>query len=907
MGPVFPPRIEITVSFSASEWSRVQELFHALADRPPAAQAGELERLEASEPRVANEVRRMLLADASGASLLDRGAENAASELLQTSSTLPPHRFGPYRIERLLGEGGMGVVYLGHRADLDSRAAIKILANAWLSPARRERFHQETRTLSTLEHPHIARLLDADQLPDGTPWFAMEYVEGEELTAWVRRQVPDVRTLLALFLDVCDAVQHAHERAVIHRDLKPSNVLVTPAGAIKLLDFGIAKRFRETPGGDTRSRTQLRMLTPQYAAPEQLDGRAVGVGVDIYALGVMLFELIAGHRPYDFDNLDNDDLGGAIRAAYPPDIRRAVRASQQASGSADGTGAPASAIAVASLSSLEWADIDALLKTALAPDPTDRYRSIEAFRGDIERFLANQPLVARTATLTYRTRKFLRRRWRGVTTIAVASGIAAAALFLHNQRLREARDLAIAEAARTTRLQQFLVNLFQGGPQGIVPGDSLRMSTIVQNGIRETRGLTADPVTHAEVLLTLGIISEQMGNAVQADSLYLQAVDGAETVYGTNHPETIRARIRRAALLARLDKADSAEMQLTALDTVARRYVPVDHPAVAELNEALGRLLAERGKLAQAMPLLERAVAQRGRADTGSGEYAVALRELGNASAYAGKLPEADSIWRRSLAIEEGLHGRDHPNVGFMLTNLGTVASMRGDLETAERDLRRAVDISAAWFGEHHWLTAGARLPLGQTLVRQNKFAEAVTLLRGMITDYTSQPIPTGMVALNLIQNALGNALLGLGDRAGARAAFEAGARDLRATVGPQHMNTLLTEASLAKVYTEEGKLDSAITLLRGIIERGTAAYGNAHPEVAAFRLRLGRNLFLAHRSKEAIEVISAGLRVLDSAKTGRPTDIATALATLDTAYRAVGDTIGSAHVTARLAKSRTP
>ena len=895
------------MSFSVSEWSRIQELFHALADRPPTAQTQELDRVAASEPRVAGEVRRMLLADASGASLLDRGAESAVNDLLQTPSALPPHQFGPYRIERLLGEGGMGVVYLGHRADLDSRAAIKILANAWLSPARRERFRQETQTLSALEHPHIARLLDADQLPDGTPWFAMEYVEGEELTAWVRRHSPDLRSLLALFLDVCDAVQHAHERAVIHRDLKPSNVLVTSAGVIKLLDFGIAKRFRETPDGDTRSRTQLRMLTPQYAAPEQLDGRAVGVGVDIYALGVMLFELIAGRRPYEFDNISHDDLGGVIRASYPPDIRRAVRAAQPSSRSPGRPDATVPAISADALSSLEWADIDALLNTALAPDPADRYRSIEAFRGDIERFLANQPLAARTATLTYRARKFLRRRWRGATATAAALGIAAAALFVHNQRLRDARDLAIAEAARTTRLQEFLINLFQGGPQGIVPGDSLRMSTIVQNGIRETRGLAGDPVTHAEVLLTLGIISEQMGNAPQADSLFLQAVSRSQQVYGGNHPETIRARVRRAALLARLNKADSAEMQLRALDTLARLHLPGDHPAGAELNEALGRLLAERGKLPEAMELLERAVAQRARADTTSGEYAVALRELGNASAYAGKLSEADSIWRRSMAIEERLHGAEHPSVGFMLTNLGTVASMRGDLESAERDLRRAVAISSGWFGEHHWLTAGARLPLGQTLVRQSKFAEAVTLLRGMIADYTSQPIPTGMVAMNLIQNALGNALLGLGDRAGARAAFEAGARDLRASVGPRHMNTLLTEASLAKVFTEEGKLDSAIILLRSVIERGTASYGNAHPEVAAFRLRLGRTLFIAHHANEAIEVISAGLRVLDSARTGRPADIAVALATLDTAYRALGDTIAAAAVHSRLARSRTP
>ena len=887
------------MAFNAADWSRIQELFHTLADRSQIEQSQELDRLAATEPQIAREVRGMLFADASGASLLDRGAENAASDLLAPSTALPPHRFGPYRIERLLGEGGMGVVYLGHRADLDARAAIKILANAWLSPARRERFRQETQTLSALDHPSIARLLDADQLPDGTPWFAMEFVEGEVLTTWVRRQSLGIRPLLTLFLEVCDAVQHAHERAVIHRDLKPSNVLVTTTGSIKLLDFGIAKRFRDVPVDDTRSRTQLRMLTPQYAAPEQLDGRAVGVGADVYALGVMLFELIAGRRPYDFDSVESGNLGDAIRAAYPPDVRRALQQTTSYGSVADDR--PPATMTTDALPSLEWADIAALLNTALAPDPADRYRSVEAFRADIGRFLTNQPLAARTATLTYRTRKFLRRRWRGVAAMSATLGVAAASLFLHNQRLREARDVAIAESARTTRMQQFLINLFQGGPQGIVAGDSLRMATIVQNGIRETRGLTHDPVTHAELLLTLGIISEQMGNAGQADSLYLQAIDRSGTVYGVNHPETIRARIRRAALLARLNKADSAELQLIVLDTVARRYVPADHPAVAELAEALGRLLAERGKLQEAMPLLERAVAQRARADTASGEYAAALRELGNAAAYAGRLPEADSIWRRSLAIEERLHGPQHPNVGFMLTNLGTVASMRGDLPTAERDLRQAVAISADWFGEHHWLTAGARLPLGQTLVRQEKFAEAATLLRGMIADYTSQPIPTGMVAMNLIQNALGNALLGLGDRPGARKAFEDGARDLRATVGPQHMNTLLTEASLARVFTEEGKLDSAITVLRSVIERGTAAYGNAHPEVAAFRLRLGRTLLSARRPREAIEIIEAGLRVLDSAKTGRPDDIRRSLASLDTAYRAIGDTVRAAQVHTRL------
>jgi tetratricopeptide (TPR) repeat protein len=277
------------------------------------------------------------------------------------------------------------------------------------------------------------------------------------------------------------------------------------------------------------------------------------------------------------------------------------------------------------------------------------------------------------------------------------------------------------------------------------------------------------------------------------------------------------------------------------------------------------------------------------------------LRELGNAVAYGGRWQDADSIWRLSLSMERKLYGSRHPNVGFLLTNLGTVASMRGDLATAEKDLKEAVDISAAWFGEHHWLTAAARLPLAQTYIRQQKFAEAVPVLRGMIADYTSQPLPTGGVAMNLVQGALGNALTGLGDYGGARSAYDAALKDLNATLGPKHMNTLLTESSLGRVLTEQGRVDSAITLYHSIIDRGTAAYGASHPEVAGFHLRLGRAFLVAKRPAEAIREINAGLHVLDSAKAGRPDDIQRALATLDTAYRSLGDTARSFEIRARL------
>jgi eukaryotic-like serine/threonine-protein kinase len=887
------------VAIDASRWSRIQELFHSLADRPQEIRMAELERLAIDEPDVAREVRGMLLADEHGASMLDRGVGSAASDVLRPADALPPYKFGPYRIVRLLGEGGMGVVYLGHRDDVDARAAIKILSHAWLSPARQERFRNETQTLAALDHPSVARLLDADHLPDGTPWFAMEYVEGDAITTWVWKRSLEIRPLLELFTDVCDAVQHAHERAVIHRDIKPSNVLVTPSGAIKLLDFGIAKRFRETLAADTRSRTAFRMLTPQYAAPEQLQGGLVGVSADVYALGVMLFELIAGRRPYDLNDGDGSDPVVAIRAAYPPNVRRAVRATRDAHRSAAavaGDESTTSTITLASLSASEWTDLDALLSTALAPDPGDRYRSVEAFRGDIQRFLAQEPLAARTATWTYRARKFIRRRWRGVAVGSAALAAAALALLLHTRTLTAARDVAIAEAARTTRLQQFLVDLFQGGPQGVVAGDSLRLTTVVQNGIRETRGLSHDTVTQTELLGTLGIISEQIGSFRQADSLFLEAIQRSDARYGANHPESIRARIRRAAVLTRLNKTDSAELQLTALAAAARRHAPPDHPAVAEVNEALGKLLGESGKIKEALPLLELAVAQRARADTMSREYANALRELGNATAYAGQRERADSIWRRALPILQRLYGPRHPNAGFLLTNLGTVASMMGNLDVAERDLREGAEISAGWFGPHHWLTAGARMPLAQTLIRKKQFAEAAVVLREVIEDESRDPlIGPDNPSVSLARNALGHALVGLGDRNGARQAFEEAAVKLRATLGPDHMNTLLDEASLAGVLIDDDAIDSAIVILRSTIVRGSKAYGDAHPEIAGFRLKLGRALLRAHKPQEAIEVTSAGLRVADSAMTGRTEGSRTAIGVLASAYEAIGDTAKAA------------
>ncbi|HEY9519526.1 MAG TPA: serine/threonine-protein kinase, partial [Gemmatimonadales bacterium] len=299
-------------------WARIQSLFHQAAERPAGEWRAYLEAACPGDPGLVADVLELLEEDAR-ASVLDRPLARVAHDLLNEGAAgrLPSERFGPYRIVEMLGEGGMGVVYLAEREDLGSRAAIKILRDAWLSPARRERFASEQRTLAQLNHPAIAQLHDADTLADGTPWFVMEYVEGVPLTAYCKSRNTSIQGRLRLLRSVCEAVQHAHGHAVIHRDLKPSNILVKNDGTVKLLDFGIAKQVESFEVPVEQTQTGLRLMTPAYAAPEQITGGRIGTRTDIYSLGVVLYELLAERLPYDLTGRTAAEIESLITEQIP--------------------------------------------------------------------------------------------------------------------------------------------------------------------------------------------------------------------------------------------------------------------------------------------------------------------------------------------------------------------------------------------------------------------------------------------------------------------------------------------------------------------------------------------------------------------------------------------------------------
>src|SRR5947207_1432465 len=652
---------------NAARWEQIQVLFHEVADLPDPAQRASLEAQCAEDPTLMTEVLSLLEEDARGDSLLDRDAAHVAAEVLDEG--IPPalldQTFGPYQLKEALGQGGMGVVYLAEREDLGSVAAIKILRDAWLSPDRRERFASEQRTLAQLNHPAIARLYDADTLPDGTPWFVMEYVEGVPLTEFCEQHASSIPERLRLFRAVCEAVEHAHRHLIVHRDLKPSNILVKPDGSVKLLDFGIAKQLDSLEGPVDRTRTGLRLMTPAYAAPEQILGEPVGIHTDIYTLGVVLYELLTGRLPFDLANRTPSEAEAVVVEQRPE--RQSAAAKEK------------------SVSRRAWADLDVLCLTAMHIEPQRRYRTVEALIRDIDHYLAGEPLEARPDTFGYRLGKYVRRNWRPVSTATASFIVVVGLVVFYTVRLATARNAAVAEAARTQRIQHFMLNLFQGGEEAVGPADSLRVVTLVDRGVRDAQGLDGEPAVQAELYETLGSIYQKLGKLDRADSLLRTALAQRRALFGSDHAETAKSLVALGSLRVAQAEYKEAEGLIREGLEMSKRQLRPGHPAIASATVALGQALEESGQYQEGIKVLEQAVRLRGMAPAQpTAELAASMRELANTHFYAGHLAVADSLDRLVLALTRKLNGERHPLVAEELINLDAVQPAWGQNKEAE-------------------------------------------------------------------------------------------------------------------------------------------------------------------------------------------------------------------------------
>jgi len=685
--------------------------------------------------------------------VLDAGAARAAEARRGA-------RMGAYRIASLLGEGGSATVWLGTRDDgaITHEVAVKCLKSGLATPEQRARFVREQQILARLAHPNIARLFDVGINDDDVPYIVMERIDGQPLTRWCDARELRLDARIELFRTVLHAVAYAHQNLIVHRDLKPGNILVGADGAPKLLDFGIAKLL---DGSEEATQTQARALTPGYAAPEQFSGEAITTATDVYALGIVLYELLSGVRPTRENPAQElappsqyllqwrrkpGDAG-----AHPADLAARCR------GHTDAT----------QLAHALRGDLDALVLSATAPDPARRYATIAAFDADVERFLQHRPLQARRASRTYRLRKYFARHW---VAVGAAAAVMLALLIGSGIALWQAREARRA-AEHANAVQNFLLSIFETARTGPRADALLTNRELVERSAQQLQAQMArEPQTDAPLRLALGRVYRKMGLLDQAlpllaDALATTRKSGdrvalADALEAHAHALVDAVQYTRAvsefneALELRRAEHVGSAIEASTLSGLgeAQSYAGDHDAAIGALRNALDRLdtaadadpelrqrvlgslavaLRRAGKPDNAIAIAEQAVADaRKTFGARTREEASALSVLGSVQRHAGRLRDAAQSLRETVAIDLDVY---HQSVPAHLHNLGIVLRDLGDYPGAEQNLRDALAAQIAELGADHPAVGNYQKELGLALHALGRDAEAETVLRSAL------------------------------------------------------------------------------------------------------------------------------------------------------------------------------
>jgi eukaryotic-like serine/threonine-protein kinase len=833
----------------SSRWEQIQALFHEAALLPRPEQEAFLTVAAQGDRQLILEVLAMLEEDEC-TSLLDRGVSEIVDNVLTDSTpAVLPREFGAYRILQILGEGGMGIVYLSERKDLGSKVAIKVLRDAWLSPARRERFASEQRLLAQLTHPSIARLYDADTLPDGTPWFAMEYVDGVPLTQYCQLRSCTIRERLHLFRAVCEAVQYAHGLAVIHRDLKPSNILVKHDGTIRLLDFGIAKQLEGLDAQVNLTITGLRLMTPAYAAPEQIRGEQSGVYTDVYSLGMILFELLSGELPFDFSNLTPGEAISVVVDSEPGKPSSRSKAKRKTGDSLN-------------IRNSAWADLDVLCLKAMHKDPERRYRSVEALIRDLDHYLKGEPVDARPDSIRYRAGKFMRRNLRAVVTAAIVFFVIIALTAAFTLRLAKARNAALLEAARTQRIQRFMIDIFQGGDAVAGPATDLKVVDMLDRGTSAVQALNSDPKVRAELLFNFAKIYQKQGHLEKAESLFLMALDQRKLLYGADSAEVAESLTALGLLRADQSRLEEAEPLVRDALAMARNHLATNHAVVIAASVAVGRVLGQRGTYPEAIALLQDAVQTQSAADAPAADLATTLSALADVQYSAGHYEQCAPLYRQLLDMHTRIYGRRHPLVADDLGSLAATMIDLGFYADAEKFSRQAVDVNRSYYGNDHPKVASNLTTLGRALIYQSKYEESMEILEQALTiQERAYGSMHSLVAETL--NELGNVASMRNLLDDAEAKFRRAADIYRSIHGDRHFYVAVALSNVGSIRMDKKDYPAAEQIFRDVVRRFNESLGSDNVNTGIARIKLGRTLLREKRFANAEAETLAGYNIL--------------------------------------------
>jgi tetratricopeptide (TPR) repeat protein len=862
-------------------WRRLEEVFFGALELDPDAQAAFLDRSCGGDPELRLEVEKLL--GASGKSLdgLRRPVEDAAREVVRDGAA-PVQRIGAYRLVRLLGEGGMGLVYLAERADDQYRrqVAIKLMhAGLGRNAEMLRRFRSERQILANLDHPNIARLLDGGITPEGSPYLVMEYVNGVAIDAYCRQARLTIDGRLRLFRAVCEAVEYAHRHLVVHRDIKPGNILVTPEGVPKLVDFGIAKLLDPEASDLTLVLTQTsgRLMTPEYASPEQVRGEPVTTLTDVYALGVLLYELLTGQAPF------------RMKSASPLEVARLICEQEPARPSAASRHNPAAASLDAR--SLRG-DLDNIVLKAMSKEPARRYASLAQFSDDVRRYLDGYPVEAGGGAWRYRAGKFVKRHKAGVAATAAACvaivgfGIAMGVL-AHRAALE--RETAEREA-------QFLSSIYQASTPAEARGRPVNTLELLDRGVKRIDTELADnPEAQATMLDNLGEAYLNMGVYDRAEAVLRQAYDLRRRVLGDNNADTASALGDLATAIrleARFDQAEPLFRRALAVRTkllglrnsdttfamaslgeclylenkygeaeeLLRKALELEGGAInvsaATTRNYLALTVQARGDYEQAAQLLREAVdIDRRTEGADSPDFANSLHNLAGAELRAGDVLGAEAVEREDLDLRRRILGNDHPDLAYSLNNLGWILLQTGDLAGAESLLGEQLALVRRHFAPNSPRMVAPLDNWARVLQAKGDYAQAEDFYRQALALVQPKPAASNWGAAQILAN-IGILQLDRGDYAGAER-YARQALEMRRKLGGDEnpeVATSLIDVGVARVF--QGDAAGAEAFMRqGLdVRRKTLQPGN--PDIIDAEVRLGDVLVREGKASESEAVL---------------------------------------------------
>ncbi|MGA9421430.1 MAG: tetratricopeptide repeat protein [Rhodanobacteraceae bacterium] len=811
-------------------WARRERLFAKALTLPVAVRAEFVQRSCRDDADLLAELGTLLRAhDAAG--ILDVAPYRADVFALQTSG-VEGACLGPWLAGKMIGRGGTGEVYAATRTDgvFEQRVAIKLLR--YEASGEFERFNAERRILARLEHPGIARLLDGGMTSDGRPYTVMEYVEGHSITEYCREHRSSLSERLDLFAQVCDAVAFAHRNLVIHRDLKPGNILVDNEKRVKLLDFGIAKLI-DAAAMRRDAEVTIAPFTPDYAAPEQLSGQPVTTATDVYALGVLLFELLTGERPLRLQGLPSTRAVTLLMDRNPPPPSRIARVKPD-------TPVPAR---------LLTGDLDAIVAKCLRKEAGHRYETVNALKLDTRRHLRKEPVLARGGARMYLARRFVRRHWLPLAAVSMLMVVlAGAAMYANDARLRTEHALHRADAVR-----DFVTDLFRQNDPEAGNGKTMSARELVDLGVRRIEsGFGGDADTRIELLGVSGNLYRSLGDYQRSAELLARRLKQAQQAYAPEDPRRIEAQLDSARAEVGAEHFDKAHALFDqALAGAAPARVEL-RPLRARILLGIGRLEAERDNNRQAIDWAEQAIDLLRHLPTATkGDLAGALADRGSYVFRNGQIAEAEQPLREAIALLDPQEPDSEANLLNVREDLGMVLTSLGRFDEARALLGANVAATRQLFGDEHPQLANALHQLGAVMRQSGDVKSAIPVFREALAIYERKYGPEHSFTATAL-TSLGQSLSADGKHQQAIDALVRAHGIYLKTLGPTHTHTVTAAIALADARLAAGDLADAERGFRAALEAFRNIGDGRHIYAEAARLGLGHALAAEHRYDEA-------------------------------------------------------